>query len=69
MINNPLCLGMAPNPEHRRLGSGGSSKCPSMRPASISYLRDSSIIVGYCNAVYSITCKLRSILSNGTAIE
>ena len=53
MINNPpssLCLGMAPNPEHRRLGNGGSSKGPSMRPASISFLRDSSMMVGCCNA-------------------
>ena len=48
---HPLsCLGMAPNPEHRRLGSGGSSKGPSMCPASISFLRDLSMMVGCCNA-------------------
>ena len=31
----PSCLGIAPRPEHRKLGSGGESNGPRMRPVSV----------------------------------
>ena len=46
----PSCLGIAPSPEHRRLGSGGVWNGPRMRPDSVSFLRLSSIMLVCCKA-------------------
>ena len=46
----PSCFGMALSPEHHRLGSGGVRNAPSIRPASVSFLRLSAIMLVCCKA-------------------